>query len=109
MDDLLTQSSKATIKNKNGEEITDTTKLIATGNIVTIDGVDYKVVKLGDVSGDGVLDVIDLTLMKRHILKIRIIDDEYLQAGNLDNVDGIDIIDLTLLKRHMLNIRYITM
>lgn len=109
VDDLLTQSSKATIKNKNGEEITDTTKLIATGNIVTIDGVDYKVVKLGDVSGDGVLDVIDLTLMKRHILKIRIIDDEYLQAGNLDNVDGIDIIDLTLLKRHMLNIRYITM
>lgn len=108
LEEIIKQKPTTTIKNKQGETISDATKMLATGNIAIIDGIEYKIVKLGDVSGDGVLDIIDLTLMKRHILNIRIIENEYLQAGNLDDSEILDIMDLTLLKRHILNIRYIT-
>lgn len=105
---LQAQNETAVVKDKNGTVITDIETKLATGQTVTIDEVVYKVVKPGDVSGDGIIDVIDLTLIKRHMMELRIMENEYLQAGNLDKAGAIDVIDLTLLKRHMLGLKYIT-
>ena len=68
---ILSKYEDAIIKDKKGTEITDKTKLLSTGDTVTIEKTVYTIVKKGDVSGDGIIDVIDLTLLKRHMLGIK--------------------------------------
>ncbi len=84
-------------------------ELIATGTKIEIEEKQYSIIMLGDVNGDGIVDVIDLTLIKRHLLEIRKITDLYLQAADLDISENneLDIIDLTLLKRHLLGTKII--
>ena len=84
-------------------------ELIATGAKIEIEEKKYSIVKLGDVNGDGIIDIIDLTLIKRHLLGIRLITDSYLRAADLELSENneLDIIDLTLLKRYLLGIKKI--
>lgn len=90
------------IKNKNGETITSGN--IGTGSKVVADGKEYTVIKLGDVNGDGEIDIIDLALMKREIVGSQKLDGIYKIAGNISERETleIDIIDLALLKRQIL-------
>ena len=69
------------IKNKNGETITSGN--IGTGSKVVADGKEYTVIKLGDVNGDGEIDIIDLALMKREIVGSQKLDGIYKIAGNI--------------------------
>lgn len=63
---------------------------------------DYTLIILGDLNGDGEIDIIDLALLKRHINKTQLLKEYYEIAGSIKS-DGeeIDIIDLALLKRHI--------
>ena len=85
---LLQQNSTAIIKDKNGNEITDTAAMLATGNIVTINEIEYNVVKLGDTSGDGVVDPRDSLRVLRFSVETYELKDEYFLAGDI-NKDGI--------------------
>ena len=63
-------------------------------------GVEYVVVKKGDNNGDGEVDVIDLALIKRHLMGTQKLSGFYFEAGTLQNGEAeIDVIDLALLKR----------
>lgn len=86
--DLLKKNSSAKVKDKNGVAITDHTKLIATGNIATIDGVDYKIIKLGDTSGDGIVDPRDSLRILRYCVGTYKLEEEYFSAGDI-NGDGV--------------------
>lgn len=92
----------AVILNNSGTEITGDA-LVGTGAKIKIDGVEkYTIVKLGDVNGDGEVDIIDMALVKRHISGRAKLLEVYLKAGILQkNVSDIDIIDMALLKRHI--------
>lgn len=94
--------TNSTIINNDGKEITGDA-FIGTGAKIKIDGVEkYTIVKLGDVNGDGEVDIIDMALFKRHISGRAKLSGIYLKAGILqENVSDIDIIDMALLKRHI--------
>ena len=103
-----------TITNNEGQALKK--EIIATGyklNILkedntTIDKA-YTLIKAGDVNGDAEVDVIDLALMKRHLMETQKLTGNYYKAGMIQK-DGteIDIIDLALLKRVLMGTTTIT-
>ena len=94
------------VKNSKGEEIT--TGNIGTGYTITVDKNTYTIVKLGDVNGDGEIDIIDMALIKRDIVNKEELKDVYKQAAKLseDSLE-IDIIDMALIKRHLIKTQLI--
>ena len=110
VNELKEKYPNASIVNKEGVEISGES-LIGTGDKIKIDGVEkYTIVKLGDVNGDGEVDIIDMALVKRHISGRAKLTDVYLTAGILqENVADIDIIDMALLKRHISQKQLITL
>lgn len=99
---LKEKYTNAVIVDSTGTEITGDA-LVGTGAKVKIDGVEkYTIVKLGDVNGDGEVDIIDMALVKRHISGRAKLSGVNLKAGILqEDVSDIDIIDMALLKRHI--------
>ena len=75
---------------------------VKTGDIVNIifaDGtISFTLSVLGDVSGDGVIDIIDLTKLYYHVKEKNIMTDKHLlSAGDIVADGSCDIIDLTRL------------
>jgi len=91
------------IKNNSGDEIKDD-QFIGTGFSIFLNGCKYKAVIFGDVDGNGVINVIDCQLIKRHyICTYEITGDEYLLAAGDDNLDGrIKAVKYLMVKRHVL-------
>lgn len=59
---------------------------------------------LGDVNGDGVVDIIDATLIQRYSAKL-LIDVEYeISHGDVDENNSVDDIDATLIRRYLASI-----
>jgi hypothetical protein len=70
---------------------------------------EYPVVIYGDVNGDGSIDLLDLTISKRHVLGLVSLSGVYSEAANVNrSSDGINILDLTYMKRHILGIQTIS-
>lgn len=96
----------ATIKvyEANGTEVTEGN--LKTGQTVTIVNAgkseSFKTVLYGDTNGDGLIDIRDLLIIQKHLVKSKIINGEYLRASDL-NKDGIvDIRDLLLEQKSLL-------
>ena len=85
------------IKSKDGANITSGT--IGTGAKVTIEGKTYTVVKLGDVSGDGIVDAKDALRVLKSVIGQYEIKNEYFNAADIDKNSTIDAKDaLRMLK-----------
>lgn len=96
------------ITNKNGADISFGS--IGTGAKVTIEGKTYTVIKLGDVNGDGAVDILDMALIKRHLMGTQKLKDEYKKAGKITSqTEDIDILDMALIKRQLMKTQYITL
>ena len=71
------------------------TARLGTGYMVLINGGSYKLVKKGDVNGDGEIDVSDVILMLNHIKKKNIItDDAKLEAASISGETEITVTDV---------------
>ena len=81
--DLLEKSANAVIKDKDGNIIEDTAKLLATGNKVIIEEAEYVVVKMGDVTGDGKANSKDAILILKYFVDLETISGEYLKASDV--------------------------
>lgn len=89
---------------------TDLTKIsndaegeLKTGAKIKVNGKEYTAVVMGDTNGDGEVDVIDLALLKRHLMNKQELKDCYYKAGMLqDDGKEIDVVDLAILKRFLL-------
>lgn len=100
----------AIIKKADGTDITDGSELIGTGYKITINGIEYTAVKYGDVDGNTEVDIIDLAIMKRHLIGTMKLENEYYLAGMIQkNAIEIDIIDLAILKRVLIGTANITL
>lgn len=78
-------------------------EVFGTGAKVTIEEQEYTLIMLGDVNGDEEVDVIDLALLKRHLIETQKLEGCYYKAGMLQkNTTEIDVIDLALLKRYLI-------
>ena len=95
--------------NKDGNELSIDDSM-GTGDKVNIKGKDYTVVKLGDVNGDGEVDIIDMALVKRDIIGTQKLTGIYKNAGKVSNSgEEIDIIDMALIKRNIIGTSNITL
>ena len=77
-----------TISVKKADGTTVTTGDIGTGYIVTIGDKQYKTSKLGDISGDGIIDARDSLRILKYAVGTYDIKDEFAQAADI-NKDGI--------------------
>ena len=99
------------VLNSEGTMISDLSTFAGTGMMVQlmIDGVvdELSVVVLGDVNGDGVIDISDYTYVRLHIFNLRILTDTYALAGDNNKDDLIDINDYTYTRLDIFNLRFI--
>ncbi len=97
--------SKVIIKNPDGEIKTGS---LATGDKLTVTSnevvKDYEIVILGDGSGDGLISIIDLLRVQKHILNVSNTQGAYLKALDVDNDNKITIVDLLKIQKHILGI-----
>ena len=95
------------IVDKNGNEITGNT-LVGTGAKIKIDGVEkYTIVKLGDTTGDGFVDAIDLLRIRNHLIGKDILINEYLKAMDIYADGACDAIDLLKLRKYLTEVEEI--
>lgn len=93
-------------------QITDTSGFIGTGMVVKLvigSAVtdELEVCILGDVDGNGVIDILDYTYVRLDIFNVRNLIGVYELAGDVDLADGIDILDYTYIRLDIFDVRYI--
>ena len=93
-------SKDYSILDAKGNTIQKENEKTATAYQIKVQDKTYILIKAGDVNGDSEVDVIDLALVKRHLMETQKLTGCYYQAGMLqENGTEIDVIDLALLKR----------
>ena len=99
-------NSYASINIKDKDNKAKTSGSIVTGDKVTITSGDstktYTVIIYGDVSGDGEITVLDLSLVQMHLLKKKSLTGAYAQAGDVSRNGSVDILDLSKVQMHLL-------
>ena len=105
--DLLGKTADAVVKDKDGNILEDTTKLLATGNKVIIGEVEYVVIKLGDADCDGMIDSSDLLRIVKHLKGIKLLDIEI--AGDANNDGVVDSADLLKIVKYLKGIASISL
>ena len=66
----------------------------------------YKFILYGDVNGDGNINSLDVLVLQKHILEIRILKDEFLKAGNISRNGAMpSSLDVLKLQKHILEIK----
>ena len=82
-------------------------KVLYTGmNIKITSGItsNYTVVIYGDNNGDGVIDILDLLKIQKHLLGVNKLKNAYLNASDINKDENVDIIDLLKIQKHILNV-----
>ena len=89
---------------KDGKAIAEKDPL-PTGATINISNKNYSVVKLGDLTGDGLINTADLLMIQKHILNIAPITDATIKKAVDLNFDGkIDTADLLGIQKKLLHI-----
>lgn len=99
--DIVKSIGNVTVKDKNGQIITGATK-VGTGATVNKD---YKVIKKGDVNGDGEINSADLLGIQKHLLGVKNLMNTIYGAGADVNKDGtINSADLLKIQKYLLGV-----
>lgn len=56
---------------------------------------------MGDVNGDGKINIVDVTAVRRHIAKLRMLDDEAIARAKVCSYERLSILDATALQRYL--------
>ena len=100
----INPDSIITIKDKNN--LIKSNKILATGDSynISVNGKSksYKIIIQGDVSGDGVITILDLLKIQKHLLGYNKLNDEYFYSGDTNNDRNITILDLLRIQKHLL-------
>ena len=98
------QYANVNITDKNNKA--KTSGSIVTGDKINITSGDskktYTIVIYGDVSGDGNITVLDLSIVQMHLLKKKALTGAYAQAGDTSKNGKVDILDLSKVQMHLL-------
>ena len=94
LENMTIRRKDYTIKNVRGEEI-KAEELIGTGAKLKLNDEELTIVVKADVTGDGTLDVVDLSQLVLHIVEKDMLEGTRLEAANIDEDGDVDIIDLS--------------
>lgn len=78
---------------KDGRDVQDTDNL-GTGTVVTTNNGTFTVVKIGDISGDGKIDSMDMYQMIQHLLGNKVLTDYRYKASDINKDGRIDSMDM---------------
>lgn len=103
---LNNNTSTMRVVDANGNECADD-KLIGTGMQLKVyeqEGIEstYTAVVYGDVSGDGLVNVLDLLKVKRHLLGLTGLSGANLEASDINHDGVVNVLDCLLVKRFIL-------
>ena len=105
----FTDSNNVKIYDTSGNQVT--TGNVSTGYKVekTASGkkVEYKIVVLGDVTGEGIINSADLLRIRQHLLETITLKDEYFYAADITKEKIINSADLLRVRQHLLGINLI--
>lgn len=90
-ENIKTKFTDAVIKKSNGELVTS--GALGTGYTITTSGKTYKVVKKGDVDGDGTVSIFDAIDMLNSIKGTKVLTNEFQTAACILNEKTFDIFD----------------
>jgi hypothetical protein len=97
--------ASVTVKDASGNQISDGT--VTTGTIVTVKNAGtestFTAVIYGDPSGDGAIDIRDLLVIQKHLVKSKTISGAYYTASDINKDGTVDIRDLLLEQKYLLN------
>lgn len=79
-----------------------TDKQLVTGTKINIEGKDYKLIKLGDVNGDGQISPSDYVKVKNHIMKVTTLVNENKNAADVNEDNEITPADYVKIKNHIM-------
>ena len=100
----------AIVKDNNGNIVTNGT--IGTGYTITInntiDSNTYTVALRGDTNGDSLVNIKDLLLVQKHLLKSSTLANAYYQGADVDKDGSVSIKDLLFIQKHLLGVSSIT-
>jgi len=99
-------SSIITLFDMNGSSI-DINSNLKTGQTITVTTTAnetkvFKVSVTGDIDGDGLINILDLLKIQRHLVKSKALENPYLTAGDTNNDTEVNILDLLRLQKHIL-------
>lgn len=110
--DKITTDLEIEIVNYNNQVLKET-DIVGTGCKIRVkeDGKvirQYQIVVYGDANGDGAINSVDLLVLQRHILEIKLLDPIFRKATNI-NKSGASpsSVDLLLIQRHILELQRI--
>ena len=81
----------AIVKDNSGNEIEQGN--LGTGYTVIIGEETFKIVKKGDTTGDGVVNILDTVLLLNAIKGTKTLENEFKEAACLKNIDNFNILD----------------
>ena len=90
-ENIKTKYKDAVIKKSNGEEVKS--GVLGTGYTITTGGKTYKVIKKGDVDGDGTVSIFDAIDMLNSIKGTKTLTEEFKTAACISNQSTFDIFD----------------
>lgn len=101
---IATIKQKCTINSatKNGNNIGDN-DLLPTGTVIETNNGKYTIAKLGDVSGDGIIDARDASRILKYSINEYTLDNEYNIAGDVSRDGMIDARDASRILKYSIN------
>lgn len=81
---------------------TKTTGNVSTGDIISVDNKQFSIVVYGDISGDGSINIKDLLLTQKYLLKSQNLSGANNEAADVSHDGTVTIKDLLLIQKYLL-------
>jgi uncharacterized protein YjdB len=89
------------------DETGDFTLVVTDVSNNTSSTVNFSYIKYGDVTGDGIIDTLDLVNLKSHLLNINQLSGVFSEAGDINGTGKISVSSLLAVKKHILGLSLI--
>ena len=92
------------VVNLDGKEINGEEYVTTGSKLITEDNEEYRISVIGDLNKNGTMTLADISIQRKHILDIEILENEVYQAGDLNKDGEITLNDLSKMRKVVLGI-----
>lgn len=102
---INTFSNPYKITNSLNEDVTGTISYIGTGTNLIINGEEFNIFLIGDVSGDGKIRSNDALLINRHLVYLQTLDEDAIRVADISGDNQIKSNDALLISRYVVGLK----